>query len=154
MIEELKVLNAEGLSSTQIAARMGNGLSRNSIIGKLTRLAIASGYIPTPGKKRNVTKRGGGLIKRYVRKDLPELPPQIAGQDIPLEQRKSFMQLNGHDCRWPYGEVGSEGFFFCGAETEGASYCPTHYAQSRTNPSREPRRKFGGVILRAIGTWR
>lgn len=39
-IEDLKKLNAKGLTRSEIAARLGNGLTRNAVIGKLLRLGI------------------------------------------------------------------------------------------------------------------
>jgi len=50
---------------------------------------------------------------------------------IPVEQRKSFLELKECDCRWPVGEVGTSDFFFCGAVKRAASsYCETHYIRS------------------------
>lgn len=39
-IEQLKALVAERLSANQIAAELGAGLSRNAVIGKITRLGL------------------------------------------------------------------------------------------------------------------
>jgi GcrA cell cycle regulator len=66
------------------------------------------------------------------------LPPRleatvesVADQSIPQEQRKTFMELTGDTCHWPVGDPQEPDFFFCGAETEGRTYCPAHHRRSR-----------------------
>ncbi len=57
-------------------------------------------------------------------------PPQ--DMEIPVEQRKSLMELGAHHCRYPVGDPGGPGFFFCGAElpqdrdTKRPAYCAGH----------------------------
>lgn len=54
---------------------------------------------------------------------------RVSAEDavIPQGQRRTLMQLNGHSCRWPVGDPGDSGFFFCGGVTEnGQAYCPVH----------------------------
>ena len=42
-IERLKELWTEGLSASQIAAELGEGVSRNAVLGKAHRLGLAQG---------------------------------------------------------------------------------------------------------------
>lgn len=48
---------------------------------------------------------------------------------IPLEQRKTIMQLTEKTCKWPVGDSRSSDFFFCGAEQAGGfyPYCVFHH---------------------------
>lgn len=61
-VEMLKKLWAEGLSASQIAAKLG-GVSRNAVIGKVHRLKLSgrakSTKAPRPTAKRGVSARGG-----------------------------------------------------------------------------------------------
>ena len=63
--------------------------------------------------------------------------PAISDLDIPLGQRKSFMELAPGDCRWGVGDVGSPGFFFCGApQAPGLPYCHAHRARAYNGKGR------------------
>jgi GcrA cell cycle regulator len=47
--------------------------------------------------------------------------------DIPHAQRRSLPQLNDRVCRWPVGDPGRPGFFFCGApRSAGKPFCAAH----------------------------
>ena len=58
----------------------------------------------------------------------PIIPVLAAdGSDIPVEQRCSLVDLTASKCKFPYGDPGTEGFFFCGAKSlDGISYCASH----------------------------
>ena len=56
-----------------------------------------------------------------------ELEPEPELLEIPVEQRKTLLQLNEHTCRWPIGDPGSPEFFFCGGDTANElPYCAYH----------------------------
>ena len=51
----------------------------------------------------------------------------VAIPDVPPHLRKSLMDLEPGDCRWPCGDPQSADFGFCGAQKlEGVSYCALH----------------------------
>jgi GcrA cell cycle regulator len=53
--------------------------------------------------------------------------PEPALIEIPIEQRKTLLQLSDATCRWPVGDPGSTDFFFCGGNSnEGSPYCSYH----------------------------
>lgn len=52
-------------------------------------------------------------------------------ESIPVGQRKTFMQLESGDCKWPIGNVGSPDFFFCGGGAISGPYCAYHHRVSR-----------------------
>jgi GcrA cell cycle regulator len=43
-------------------------------------------------------------------------------------RRLSIMQLTDRTCRWPVGDPGTAGFFFCGNDTDlERAYCAVHH---------------------------
>lgn len=119
--ELLRQLWSDGLSCSQIAAQIGNGVSRNAVISKVHRLGLFGRKKPI--SQREKTKRViirprrkkvfGGEIQ--IVSDQP-LPQELSAVDIPIEQRKTLLELTNESCRWPYGNPGDAEFFFCGAE--------------------------------------
>ncbi|MFN3656700.1 MAG: GcrA family cell cycle regulator [Pseudolabrys sp.] len=148
-VELLKKLWADGLSASQIAAELG-GITRNAVIGKVHRLGLSgrakspSSAAPRPRKARSSgmlrvsrpAMRGNtALAYEYEVEPEPELV------EIPMEQRKTLLQLNEHTCRWPIGDPGSGDFFFCGGETAAElPYCAYH-SRVAYQPATERRRE-------------
>lgn len=131
-VEHLKKLWADGYSCSQIAARMG-GLTRNAVIGKVSRLGLPSRptafRTPTSKKRRprslNRPTWRWGKPKSLVPIPTEPLPPPHE-TDIP---RKSFLELDERrDCKFICGEP--KGPFekqFCGEpRVEGLPYCEVH----------------------------
>lgn len=152
-VELLKKLWADGLSASQIAAELG-GITRNAVIGKVHRLGLSgrakspSSAAPRPRKARapgmlrvsRPTMRGNtALAFEYE----PEPEPELI--EIPIEQRKTLLQLNERTCRWPIGDPGSTDFFFCGGESANElPYCAYHsrVAYQPANERRREKRSF------------
>ena len=148
-VEMLKKLWADGLSASQIAAELG-GITRNAVIGKVHRLGLSgrakspSSSAPRPRKPRSSTMmrvprahiRGNtALAYDYAVEPEPELI------EIPVEQRKTLLQLNEATCHWPVGDPGSTDFFFCGGQAnEGSPYCNYH-SRVAYQPASERRRE-------------
>ena len=144
----LTKLWADGLSASQIAAELG-GITRNAVIGKVHRLGLSGrakspSASPRPRKPRSSTHmlrvprssiRGNtALAYDYAIEPEPELI------EIPLEQRKTLLQLNEATCRWPVGDPGSTEFFFCGGPSgDGVPYC-TYHCRVAYQPASERRR--------------
>lgn len=57
-------------------------------------------------------------------------PMKIETQDvdlaIPVDQRKTLMELGPFHCRWPVGDPTEAGFFFCGGVATDGPYCASH----------------------------
>ena len=148
-VELLKKLWADGLSASQIAAELG-GITRNAVIGKVHRLGLSgrakspSSTSPRPRKARSSgmmrvsrpTMRGNtALAYEY------ELEPEPELIDIPLEQRKTLLQLTEKTCRWPVGDPGSSEFYFCGGDSvNDLPYCSYH-SRIAYQPAHERRNK-------------
>jgi GcrA cell cycle regulator len=134
-VELLKKLWADGLSASQIAAELG-GITRNAVIGKVHRLGLSGrAKSPSSSAPRPRKPRSSGHMMRVSRPAMrgntalaydyePEPEPEMI--EIPIEQRKTLLQLNEKTCRWPVGDPGSTEFFFCGGEAADSPYCTFH----------------------------
>jgi GcrA cell cycle regulator len=153
-IESLKVLYADGLSSSQIANEMGH-LTRNAVIGKVNRLGLTRASHPSSANNRAAHPRHRKPAPRRhapfrLKPAAPPRPPvvepmpvpEIDDSAIPLEQRRTIDQLTNVTCRWPVGTPGTPEFFFCGHESAdlniGIPYCAAHgkRATSGSPPAR------------------
>ena len=109
-IDILKKLWAKGLSASQIAGQIGDGVTRNAVIGKAHRLGLKSR--PSP-------------VKSDPKKPKKPAPKPIAA--AVSEDRVSLLQLNERICKWPIGHPGDDDFHFCGRPSEaGHPYCGSH----------------------------
>jgi len=150
-VELLKKLWADGLSASQIAGELG-GITRNAVIGKVHRLGLsgraksASSAAPRPRKARPASHMmrvprasiRGNTALAYDYDAEPE--PELVEAVIPLEQRRTLVQLTDATCRWPVGDPGSPDFFFCGGQTkEDSPYC-AHHSRIAYQPITDRRR--------------
>ena len=128
-VELLKKHFEAGQSCRTIAASIG--VSRNAVIGKLTRLGLTRG--PTNAERHLTSTR-----KPRASRSIPRLQYQILqavyedGQPVGIasitsEHRCSLFELSNDRCRWPISTPGAEDFCFCGnVPLEGAPYCSGH----------------------------
>ncbi|MBI2717282.1 MAG: GcrA cell cycle regulator [Rhizobiales bacterium] len=149
-VELLKKLWSEGLSASQIAARLSQGVTRNAVIGKVHRLNL-SGRVQqprtvaprAPRKARepshpgratglpSMPSAGNTALKPMVRVDIrpvaiPE-PQPVRLLDLPKGGRVTILHLSDKTCKWPIGDPGSEEFCFCGhGPRNGSPYCEYH----------------------------
>ena len=155
-VELLKKLWADGLSASQIAAELG-GITRNAVIGKVHRLGLSGrAKSPSSATPRPRKPRSSGHMLRVSRPSVRgntalaydyDVEPEPELLEIPLEQRKTLLQLNEHTCRWPIGDPGSSEFFFCGGETANElPYCAYHsrVAYQPASDRRREKRHFRG----------
>jgi GcrA cell cycle regulator len=133
-VELLKTHFAAGLTCREIAGEIG--VSRNAVIGKLSRL--------------NLTRDGSGEVRRTARNDATRGPrPKAARRTGPRLQYQmllavygetvsgdetihsghccSLLELSEEKCRWPISTPGAADFCFCGnTPVEGLPYCAGH----------------------------
>src|SRR3954452_4659916 len=97
-IELLRTLFASGLSAREIALEIG--VSRNAVIGKISRLKLNSGERRrSAGKGEPKARRASQQsIMRALRADAHSL---AEGMRIPDSQRCSLLELTNQTCRWP-----------------------------------------------------
>ena len=162
-VEELRKLWTDGLSASQIAMRLGGGVTRNAVIGKLHRLGLSGRTLPArvsskprrprepshPSRPSLMPTAGATALKPQIEAKpmlRPEPEPEpIRLVDLPKGKRVNILMLTEKTCRWPIGDPGSEDFCFCGAAPRvGSPYC-THHARMAYQPVHDRRR------LRAAG---
>ncbi|MEM1021747.1 MAG: GcrA family cell cycle regulator [Sphingomonadales bacterium] len=106
-IEALRKLWDEGLSASQIAEKLGEGVTRNAVIGKAHRLGLKSR--PSPVKS-----------EAAAAKPKPKAPTKASG-------KVSLLDLTERICKWPIGHPTDDDFHFCGKPAKpGFPYCDEH----------------------------
>lgn len=150
-VELLKKLWADGLSASQIAGELG-GITRNAVIGKVHRLGL-SGRAKSPSSSAPRARKPRSHMLRVSRTAIrgntalalaydiePEPEPELVDSIIPMEQRRTLLQLNEETCRWPVGDPAGADFFFCGGPpATGLPYCP-HHSRVAYQPAVDRRR--------------
>jgi len=153
-----KQLWDSGSSATQIADALDCGLTRNAVCGKLHRMGRCKeprpttlGAKPARPKQRNKTikyltpARGNQMREEEAEFEREAVEMNtVADAYIPIEQRKTVLELKDEHCRWPVGDPGTPSFFFCGAtRTPDKPYCATHCARAYAPaPRSTPRRVY------------
>ncbi len=153
-VDVLKKLWMEGLSASQIAAELGEGVTRNAVIGKVHRLKLSGRAKPANSTQRtrsvNRTSRrraspsGGGGVKRRIiatpvvgatalkpveieEEEVRVAPNQATELFIPVAERIGLLGLSEKTCKWPIGDPLLPDFHFCGrGPGEGGPYCEFH----------------------------
>jgi len=145
-VELLKIRFAAGLSCREIANDIG--VSRNAVIGKISRLNLTRDNEPRRGARkddagRRRTKSVPRLQYQMLRKLYDETEPVIDDETISNEHRCSLLELSEKRCRWPISTPGTEDFCFCGKPPlQGLPYCAGHTRLAYRPASRQ--RAFGG----------
>ncbi|MGY8663725.1 GcrA family cell cycle regulator [Bradyrhizobium sp. UFLA05-109] len=128
-IELLKSHFHAGLSCREIAADIG--VSRNAVIGKLSRLNLTRG----PKREERSAEKSTARALRTLRRLQYEMLNTIHSEDetplahAPIDEanRCSLLELSENRCRWPISTPGADDFCFCGnASPDGQSYCTGH----------------------------
>jgi GcrA cell cycle regulator len=124
-IELLRSLFASGFSSRAIALEIG--VSRNAVIGKISRLKLNSSE-----GRRSVTKSEPKVrrsasqqsIMKALRADAHSSAKAVP---VPNSRRCSLLELTNQTCRWPISNAADVECWFCGNESvEGLPYCAGH----------------------------
>jgi GcrA cell cycle regulator len=131
-VELLKSRFEAGLSCREIAGDLG--VSRNAVIGKLSRLNLMR---EKGGNARRKTQEDAAKGRRP--KTVPRLQyqmlkafygePQSAADDEPIHNGRccSLLELSEERCRWPISTPGAADFCFCGnTPVDGLPYCAGH----------------------------
>ena len=124
----------EGSNSTQIAAELGNGLTRNAVLGKIHRLRGKGTSLPTsaatPALKPKAKPKP--KPKLFAPVALTPRPATLTPYDAidPLTPGLlRMLDLQAHNCRWPLNSAMQGEYYFCGAQVApDRPYCPAHVA--------------------------
>jgi GcrA cell cycle regulator len=159
-VELLRKLWLEGLSASQIANELANGISRNAVIGKVHRLGLAGrAKAPIAASARPRIKPARPAVPRptaplirgntalaFKPQPMPMAEPEpepVEDVVIPISERVTIMELREPMCRWPLGDPTTAEFRFCGTRkstTATGPYCAYH-SRLAYQPLNERRRE-------------
>lgn len=115
----LKQLWGEGKTAAEIAKVLGDGVTRNAVIGKAHRLKLSSRVSPIQQAPLKTKADKPKAVKRVA----PVKRPEFKGKAIKMAQLENGM------CRWPNGDPQDAEFSFCGCPAiPGLPYCEEHAA--------------------------
>jgi GcrA cell cycle regulator len=145
-VDALRTFWANGLSASEIAARLGN-VTRNAVIGKVHRLGLQGGATRSRLTRRPTRTPAPRVARRSTRLASMVHPPlSLPGAyDAPIEaaqepvippgERRSILTLTPNCCRWPIGDPMHEGFHFCGRRRlPDRPYCDGHARRAFRTP--------------------
>ena len=162
IVEQLKQHWIDGKSASQIAGLLGNGVTRNAVIGKVHRLGLAgraktpSTSIPRPRRlapppvHRVAGPRLSSPAPRMMRgatafalapQALSELESQEEFESVvlPMSLRVTIIELKESMCRWPLGDPATSEFRYCGSPAASGPYC-TYHGGLAYQPAQDRRR--------------
>jgi GcrA cell cycle regulator len=148
-VKELKLAWAAGLSCTVIGAQLG--VSRNAVIGKISRLGLSGRkVVVTPEQRearrqrdnaarvvrhRNARQQKKGEIKMERSPSIVSPMPGYEALNIPFSQLRDFKNGEPNQCRFIAVDVTGPDTPACGNETEaGKSYCAHCAEKMRQKP--------------------
>lgn len=115
----LKQLWGEGKTAAEIAKALGDGVTRNAVIGKAHRLKLSSRLSPIQQNAKPVSKS--------TSPDAPKIKKAVIRQPEFKGNKIKMVDLEPRMCRWPNGDPRDADFSFCGCENvPGLPYCETH----------------------------
>ena len=133
-VETMTALWLEGVSAEAIATRIGPGVTRSAVLGKLHRLGIVRPQSVRPEtvrSKRTMAPATRRIPKGVVKPAAPVVrvratpPAKIAVDVVPLA---TLCSVRRGQCRWPIGEPGHGGLPVCGRAISRGAYCDGHAA--------------------------
>lgn len=150
-VSTLKELVELGLSSGQIAKKLGESFTRNSVIGKLRRIGVKLHGAPhRKGELRPRSPRRANGAKHHFG-DSPIVsiglnvapPPSLVEPTVTTKNRTrlrlcedmtcTIAELHSRKCKWPMWEFNHsrhEPYLYCGVATARAPYCDQHRAMA------------------------
>lgn len=134
-IARLKAGWEGGMTASQIAEALGEGVTRNAVIGKAHRLGLESRPSPVKG--------ADDVVETPVAKVAATVapPPAVAPTAVQVPRpvvakkpartgkaaRTTLLDLNEKICKWPIGHPNDADFHFCGKPAQaGFPYCTEH----------------------------
>lgn len=138
-IAQLKAGWEGGMTASQIAEQLGEGVTRNAVIGKAHRLGLESRPSPVKGGEEGEAAPAATTAPAVAPAAAPVAPPPAAAAPVatravvkkPVRAAKatktSLLDLNEKICKWPLGHPGDADFHFCGKGSQaGFPYCTEH----------------------------
>ncbi len=142
-VEKLRELWDKGLSASQIAKELAEGVTRNAVIGKAHRMGLASRPSPV---KSDPAKRAAATAKK---KAAPKKEPGKV--KVPAKGKVTILDLTESMCKWPIGHPGEADFHFCGKPSQPTfPYCAQHCLEAYQ--VQQPRRTRRNTRRRVMAT--
>lgn len=140
-----------GDTASEIAAKIGEGMSRSAVLGRIHRLGLPGRINPLvvrqpktftgEAPKRGRTGSGPGRTLRTLLAPKPDALKERIIVQPPLSRLVTLGDLEGFHCKWPVGNPSQETFRYCAADKEEQGpYCAFHklIAVSHEHKSRRP----------------
>jgi len=139
--EKLKQLWKQGHSGSEIARTLGDGATRNSVLGKAFRLKLeARATSKKTTLKSTIEKNSSSEIKPQKLGRKASFKALLLDKNFEQENPKKLEELTNETCRWPVGHPYEKNFYFCGRKSiEKFPYCKLHvlYAFQPKNAKEE-----------------
>lgn len=112
-----------GKTASMIAEELGEGVSRNAVIGKAHRLGLQSR--PSPVKSEDSAVVAPAVVAKPVAKPAPRRIIRAVAAAKP--SKTTLLDLSEKVCKWPIGHPGEVDFHFCGKDSKPSfPYCEEH----------------------------
>ena len=107
---------------------MGAGFTRNSIIGKASRLGLSAKIkTRTATSNKNFEDNLDEKSLRSNRGRRSKFKSLLIEKDFEPENPKQLEELDENSCKWPIGHPDEDSFYFCGRSSlKDFSYCKLH----------------------------
>ena len=136
-IAQLKAGWEGGKTASQIAELLGEGVTRNAVIGKAHRLGLESRPSPVKAGEDAESPPAAPVAAAVTAAPTPlaaPAPVPMAARPVAKKPARtgkaaktSLLDLNEKICKWPIGHPGDADFHFCGkASQAGFPYCTEH----------------------------
>jgi len=139
--EKLKQLWKKGHSGSQIARMLGDGATRNSVLGKAFRLKLEARAVSKKTTSKTHSKKDDSTdIKTQKLGRKARFKALLLDKNFEQENPKKLEELTNETCKWPIGHPYEEKFYFCGRRpVEKFPYCKLHvlYAFQPKNAKEE-----------------
>lgn len=153
-LDHLKTAWSDGKPAGVIARHLGPGYTRTTVERQAARMGL-------PPRPASPNARPGGTIPSG--RTLGQLVDAPLPSNAPVAERPRFAahaddeltpticEVVAWGCKWPIGDVGTEGFGFCGRQTptRRATFCAHHATIGTLAVSAEAERRFFHSALRA-----
>ena len=144
-VEKLRELWDKGLSASQIAKELAEGVTRNAVIGKAHRMGLASR--PSPVKSDPAKRASAAAAKKKA--TAPKKAPTTVGAST--TGKVSILDLTESICKWPIGHPGEANFHFCGKPSQPTfPYCANHCVEAYQ--VQQPRKMRRNIRRRIMAT--
>jgi len=126
--ERLKNLWKKGHSGSEIASLLGDGATRNSVLGKAFRLNLEARAVSRRStSKGNAEKVNTQEVKTQKLGRKARFKALLLDKNFEPENPTKLENLTDDLCKWPLGEKMEPASFFCGRKSlEKFSYCRLH----------------------------